>query len=220
MTADPTPPSRPGSPRVRIASVEPRILGLMSPPVAVIAGSCALVLGIIVIASGAGVGGTILLLGGALLVTLAVSAARRWPASALPRTAGAVADTLGERLGLARASAGAWSTATREKAQLEREIRKLRDERRREQADLGEAAYREQPGRVDRLRRRVGAIDRRIERRQEEIGEVDAQAHERIERERIAAPSTREYAVAEDPPPLAEDDDTRVSPTEERPVRS
>ena len=218
MTTDATPSSRPGAPRVRVASVEPRILGLMSPPVAVVVGSFALILGLILAASGAGVGGMILLFGGAVLVALAISAARRWPASALPRTAGAVADTVGERLGLARASAGAWSAASRERGKLEREIRELRDERRRQRADLGEAAYREEPAKIDRLRRRLGEIDRRIEGHREEMGQIDDQARERIERERAAVPNTQPFAVPEAPPPLAEDDDTRVAPTEERPA--
>jgi hypothetical protein len=127
---------------------------------------------------------------------------------------------VGERLGLARASAGAWSDAASRKRRIERDLRELRDDRRRLQADLGEAAYREQPGKVDRLRRRLGEIDHRIDGRREEIGEVDDEARERIDRERAAAPRTEPFAVAEVPPPPAEDDDTRVSPTEERPVDS
>jgi hypothetical protein len=190
----------------------------MTPVTAAIVGTAGVVGGLALLASGKALGGLILLLGGAFLLALAVQAARRWPASRLPRMTASAADAIGGRLGLARASAGAWSDATREKAQLEREIRELREERHRQQADLGEAAYREESGKVERLRRRVGEIDQRIEGREQEAVAVGDQARERIDRERAATPNTQPFAVAEVPPPLTEDDDTRVSPTEERPA--
>jgi hypothetical protein len=213
-------PSRPGTPQLRLASAEPRILGLMSPVTAAVLGAAGVIGGIAVLASGSALGGIVVLILGASLLALAIQAARRWPASRLPSMAASATETVGGRLGLARASAGAWSDATREKAQLEREIRELRDERRRKQADLGEAAYREEAGTMERLRRRVGEIDERIEGREEKIEAVSEQARERIDRERAATPQTQPFAVAEVPPPPSEDDDTRVSPTEERPAMS
>ncbi len=129
------------------------------------------------------------------------------------------ADAIGGRLGLAQASAGAWSDASREQAQLEREIRDLRDERRRRQADLGEAAYREEQGKIERCGGGSARSTRGSRGREQHIEAVGDQARERIDRERAATPQTQPFAIAEGPPPLAEDDDTRVSPTEERPAK-
>jgi hypothetical protein len=208
MTAEPAggqplPASRPGTPRARIDSTEPQIFGMFSPLAGFVIGLGGFALGVVLIASGSGLPAALVLLAALFLVSLAVHAARRWPGSSLGRLGTHVADGLGVRLGIARATDGVWSDVSRERIEAERELRALREERRERQAELGEAAYREEAGKVERLRRRLTEIDDRIEGRRREAGDVGEDAHERIERERVAAQPTQPFAVAEAPPPVS-----------------
>jgi hypothetical protein len=201
---------------MKLQSAEPRIFGVVPPSVALVLGVGALIVGIVLLASGALVPGLIWLAAGVALLALAIDASRRWPASRLPRLAVGAVDGTGRRLGLARVSAGAWVQASRRVVSLRRELRRLRSDRDASLLALGEATYQDEPEEARRLLKRVGAIDERIEAAEREIEESLAGARRRVKKERVAARPTQEFAVAETPPPLSEDEKTRTAPTAAR----
>jgi len=219
---DPTLPSeadgysRRADPKVEIASAEPRIFGMVQPTLALVLGAAALAVGIGLFVSGSTIAGLVLAVFGAVLLALAIDAARRWPASALPRASVRVVDGIGSRLGLARVSAGTWAGASREVIGLRRELRTLRSEREAQQSALGEAAYREDAADVEALRERLRELDERIEGRERAIEDVMSRARMRVKRERASVEPTQQFAVAEEPPPPGEDDETREAPTTPR----
>ena len=216
--ADP-PTSRPAAPRVHVASAEPRIFGVVPPALALCLGVAGLILGIALLSSGSVVGGIAALLSGLILLALAIDAARRWPASALPRLFVRVSDATARRLGLARVSAGAWSEASRRMVALRRERRELHTRRKAEQSALGAAAYREDDDEMGALRQRLAELDERIERCEQEMGEVVDEARERVHRKRVEVQPTQPFAVAEAPPSDAEAE-TRTTPTVRRSTHS
>jgi hypothetical protein len=211
--------SRAATPAVQVSSVEPRIFGAVPPALALLLGLAGLVGGIVALGSGALAAGIVLLLAGATLAALALDASRRWPTSAIPRLTARVAEWVGSRLGLARASAGAWSGASREVLGLRREVRQLRSNRDAELLELGEAAYREDAERMRELRGRLTELDEGIAGRESAISEALRRARQRVRRERAAVPHTQSFAVAEVESPPGENADTRTIPTAERPSR-
>jgi hypothetical protein len=203
---------------MKLESAEPRIFGAVPPAVALLLGLGGVLVGIVVLVSGALIAGLIWLVAGLALLALALDASRRWPASALPRLAVRVTDGTGRHFGLARVTAGAWGEASRRVVSLRHEIRALRSEREDRFADLGQAAYREDDEEVRSLRERIAAIDERLSWCEEQMDEAISGARERVQQERVASRSTQEFAVAEAPPPLEEDEKTRTSPTARRPA--
>jgi hypothetical protein len=208
--------SRDGTPRVELTSAEPRIFGLVPPALALVLGLAALIAGIVAMASGGLPAGIVLLICGAILLALAVDAARRWPTSAVPRLSLRVAEAIGSRIGFVRASAGTWSGASREVVRMRRELRALRSDREAELSALGEAAYTEDGERMAALRRQLNEIDQGIDQRETRIAEVMGAARQRVKRERAAVPTTRTFAVPEIEPSPGTDGDTRPIPTAER----
>jgi hypothetical protein len=212
--------SRPGTPKLHVTSVEPRIFGVVPPALALCLGIAGLVAGVALLVSGMLPAGVALAAFGLLFVALAIDAARRWPTSALPRIAVRVADAAGARLGIARVSTAAWAQASRELIALRRELRGLRDEREAEQFALGAAAYREDDDQMGALRRRLAELDEEIERTERAITAAAERARARVDRERSAVKPTEYFAVAEEEPPPDEDATTRTSPTVPRRSRS
>src|SRR5262245_45322730 len=108
---------------MKLESAEPRSFGVVPPAVALAAGTGALVVGIIVLASGALLAAAIWMAAGVALVALALDDSPRWQASALPQVAAKIGDGVGSRLGPARATAGVWGAASRRVVALRRELR-------------------------------------------------------------------------------------------------
>jgi hypothetical protein len=226
MDTEPTQPTNtdaeaarsvPGDPSIRVASAEPRIFGAVPPAVALLVGFAAVVCAVVLIGSGSALAGVIMLVSGAILVALAIDAARRWPTSALPRISVRVADAVGSRLGLARVSTAAWGGAAREMVAMKRELRALRSERDEQQSALGAAAYREDDPEVESLRQRIAELDTQIQRCEGAIDDAVGRARERVRRKRYAVQPTQAFAVAEEPSPTEEA--ARTSETVPRPVR-
>jgi hypothetical protein len=201
---------------MKLESAEPRIFGVVPPALALVLGLGALVVGIVLLASGAVLATIIWLAAGLALIALAIDASRRWPASMLPRLAVKAADGAGRHIGLARVTAGAWGEASRRIVSLRHELRSLRSEREERLSELGEASYRGDQGEVRRLRNRIASIDERLDTHERELDQAPAGARRRVQEERVAVKPTREFAVAEEPPPLGKDETTRTAPTARR----
>jgi len=213
--------SRTAEPPVRAASVEPRIFGVIPPLLALLLGLAGIVLGAILVATGRWPVGIAAFAVGALLLALAIDAARRWPTSALPRAVVKVVDRLSAGAGLARVSAGAFSGASREVIRLRRDVRRMRRQRDEDQHALGAAALEENDEETAALKEQIREHDRQIEEAEQRIIEVRGAARDRVARERAAIRATQPFAVAEDAPEAnAESDETATSPTEVKPEAS
>ena len=213
--------SRTAEPSVRAASVEPRIFGVIPPLLALLLGLAGIVLGAILVATGRWPVGIAAFAVGALLLALAIDAARRWPTSALPRAVVGVVDGLSAGAGLARVSAGAFSGASREVIRLRRDVRRMRRQRDEDQHALGAAALEENDEETAALKEQIREHDRQIEEAEQRIIEVRGAARDRVARERAAIRATQPFAVAEDAPEAnAESDETATSPTEVKPEAS
>jgi len=186
---------------------------MVQPTAALVLGAAALAFGIVLLVSGSTIAGLVLVGFGAILLAFAIDAARRWPASALAQASVRVMDTVGSRLGLARVSAGAWAGASREVIGLRRELRELRSEWETQQSALGAAAYRNDEAEMEALREGLRELDEQIEGREQGIEDVKYRARMRVERERVAIEPTQQFAVAEEPTPPGEDDETHEVPT-------
>ena len=186
----------PGSPPITVAA-EPRIFGMVPPEAALGLGCVGLVLGVVLIAAGQLPVAVAVLVFGSIFLALAIDAIRRWPSSRLAQAVVGFLDGVGSRLGFARVFAGAWSEAAREIVRCRRELGSLRDERDREQYELGGAAYRDEKEEADVLRERIGQLEDSIERVERDMQRAIDDARNRVDRERVAIRPTEPFAVAE-----------------------
>ncbi|HYZ77402.1 MAG TPA: zinc ribbon domain-containing protein [Gaiellaceae bacterium] len=171
--------------------VEPRLFGVMPPLATLGLGLVALAVGALALATGHWVLGTVVTLGGLVLASLFVEAARRFrPSDAASRTAVGLAERLRDWLGFAAGSAGAWSRAGRELLAARRELAALRVELERTQLELGAAAFRKDDAEVARLRARMRELDERARERAGLTHEAVEDARRRTDDERMAIQPT------------------------------
>jgi hypothetical protein len=170
---------------------EPRLFGAVPPSLALGLGVVALILGIVLLATGSIVAGVIWALAALALLAVGIESARRWPASAIPRLLATAARASVRRLGLARVSAGAWTDASRRRLALRRELRSLRKRRDVELTALGDAAYRDDAEEVRSLRGRIAELDGRIEGCERAMTEAVERARDRVERKRAEVQPTQ-----------------------------
>jgi hypothetical protein len=170
---------------------EPRLFGAVPPSLALGLGIVALILGIVLLATGSIVAGVIWILAAFALLAVGIDAARRWPATAIPRLlTGAVRASV-RRLGLVRVSAGAWSDASRRRLALRRELRGLQKRRAVELTALGDAAYRDEAEEVRSRRGRIAELDGRIVGCESAMAEAVERARERVQRKRAEVKPTQ-----------------------------
>lgn len=181
---DETQETRATEPRVRPGLGEPRLFGAVPPSLALAIGIVGLVLGIVLLVTGSTVAGVIWILAGVALLIVGVDAARRWPASAVPRLIVNGAKAAVRGLGLARVSAGAWSEASRRRFALRRELRGLRKRRHAELFALGAAAYEEEAIRMRSLRGQIAELDGRIAGCERAMDDAVKRARDRVQRKR------------------------------------
>jgi hypothetical protein len=195
--AEELPPTEADVP-VNVVAVEPRWFG-MTPPVASFGlGTASLALGILFLALGRWVLGSLLVVVGVVFLAFFLESARRRPATPAARVSARIAADITGGARLAVGSLGAWSRAGREVIRLRRELRTLKNERGRTQFELGGAAYRENEAEVATLRARLADIDSQIAARAEAIGAAVEGARWRVKRELVAARPT-ERIEAPDP---------------------
>jgi hypothetical protein len=183
--------TQPTEPKHRVSFGEPRLFGAVPPSLALGLGVVALILGIVLLATGSIVAGVIWVLAALALLAVGIESARRWPASAIPRLLATAARASVRRLGLARVSAGAWADASRRRLALRRELRSLRKRRGVELTALGDAAYRDDAEEVRSLRGRIAELDGRIEGCERSMTEAVERARERVRRKRAEAQPTQ-----------------------------
>jgi hypothetical protein len=185
------------SPPLALASADPRIFGLVPALLAFGLGLAAVTLGIVLFAVGRAAVGVAAAVLGALLVVFALDSARRWPTSPLAQGLVRAADATRSRLGLAGVFAGSWSEAVRELVRLRAELRALREERDREQFELGGAAARGDESGMEDGRARLEELERRIEEAERAMTAAVDRARSRVGRERASIKRTEAFAVEE-----------------------
>jgi hypothetical protein len=170
---------------------EPRLFGAVPPSLALGLGIVALILGIVLLATGSIVAGIIWTLAAVALLAVGIDSARRWPASAIPRLLAGAARASVRRVGLARVSAGAWSDASRRRLALRRELRSLRKRRGVELTGLGDAAYRDDAEEIRSRRGTIAELDGRIEGCEKAMAEAVERARDRVQRKRAETQPTQ-----------------------------
>ena len=185
------------SPPLALTSADPRIFGLVPALLAFGLGLAAIVLGIVLLAVGNPPVGVVATVLGAVLLAFALDSARRWPTSPLAQGLVRVADAVRSRLGLAGVFAGSWSEAVRELVRLRTELRTLREERDREQFELGGAAARGDGSEMEDRRERLEELERRIEQAERAMTAAVESARARVGRERASIKRTERFAVEE-----------------------
>lgn len=188
---------RGGSPPLALASADPRIFGLVPALVALGVGFAGIVLGGVLVAVGRAAIGLVGIGVGVVLVAFALDSARRWPTSPIARGLIRIADGVGSRLGLAGVFAGTWSEAVRGVVRLRVELRTLREERDREQFELGGAAARGAEEEIRDRRARIGELEERIEEAERATTAAVEGARARVGRERASIRRTEPIAVEE-----------------------
>jgi hypothetical protein len=188
---------RGGSPPLSLVSADPRIFGVVPAMLALLLGSGGVAAGVVLLLVGRWPAGLVAAALGAVLITFALDSARRWPSSPIARGLVRSADAVGSRLGLAGVFAGTWSEAVREVVRLRAELRALKQQRDREQFELGGAAAREDDGEMDDRRTRIESLDGRIEEAERAVAEAVEGARARVSRERASIKRTEPFAVEE-----------------------
>jgi ribosomal protein L40E len=195
-----------GDPAPRVHHVERRPLGLAPTPLIGGLGLLALVVGIVLLASGPWATGVVLLVVGAALLLLFVVAARQEPDSPAARALALTAARVRDRTGFAVAASRTWSSASGEVARLGWRRRQLERELSDLMAPLGEAVHRNDEVRVQALRGRAAQLRRSLEDLDGRRAAVVKAAHHEVERERAPVQATR-VLPAVPPPPGPSDTD-------------
>jgi nucleotide-binding universal stress UspA family protein len=182
----PMPPTPPVYERV-----EPHYFGVTPHVLVGVLGAIQLLAGIVLLASGSLAVGLLLLAGGFFLAALFAEQARRRRDSSVDRAAAGAIDRSLALAGFTRATVGAWTSASRQAAQLRIEARKLARDRSHLQYELGGAVHADDTQRIDELRSRMRELDREIERKGREARAAIEAAQQRTRDEQRAVTSTQ-----------------------------
>jgi hypothetical protein len=176
-----------------VQHAQPHYFGL-APPVFVFSAALALlVLGIVLIASGALAFGVIAIIAAACLLPTFLAGARRWPETRLAQVGVSAADRVRDEAGVAAESVTTWSRAGREVARLRKEQFRLRRERDAKIRELGAAVFADD-GRADALKAEAKELDEQMTSNERALERTIASARRRVRRERAAVASTQVIA--------------------------
>ncbi|MBA2643603.1 MAG: hypothetical protein H0U82_11865 [Actinobacteria bacterium] len=174
---------------------QPRLFGVLSPVAAFVLG-CLLLLGAVVaLVAASMVVGIVLLAATMATFVLFYGAAERDPSSSVARGAVTASARMRGWTSLTAGSTKAWTRTGRDLLRLRGELRALRDHR--EQAALGDAAYREDEAAVNSLRERMRELDAEIAAREQARTASLARARNRVADERLAARRTQVLSPVE-----------------------
>jgi hypothetical protein len=183
---------------IDVQYAEPRYFGL-APPVFVFGAAAALlVLGVVLLLTGAVALGVICVVIAVALLPAFLAGARRWPDTSLARMGLSAADRVRDEAGVAADSITTWSRASREVARVRKEQFRLRRERDAKIRELGVAVHADDP-RAEELKAEARALDARIEANRRALERTLASARRRVRKGRASVASTE---IIE--PPVAE----------------
>lgn len=172
-------------------------LGLSPGPLLAALAAGIFVMALILLALGSWVAGIVFLALFVLAVGLFVVATRREPEAQTSRLAVTAADRADGFARLTSVALRAWVAAGLERAKLWGRRRRLRFERSRRMAPLGEAVHENDRERAMQLKAQVEELDQAIREAERLAADVMATRRSQIERERATSQSTQQLPVVE-----------------------
>jgi hypothetical protein len=200
------PPAETGRVPVHYAQAEPRYYGVTPATLVLVLAAATLTLAVVLLATGHWPFGLILIGVSVLLMLVFVEAARRRPEGAVARSTAEALDAFRARAGVAADSVATRGRAARRVLALRRELRRMAALRRRLLFELGDAVYRGDDQATETARDRVRELDELAAQREAEMGEVVAEAQERLRRRRLEIQPTEMVELPEDPSQPGEGD--------------
>lgn len=162
------PPVTPRDVPIDVQHAEPRYFGLGTPVFILGAAGVLLVLGIVLVVTGAVVPGLVALAAAVCLLPAFLAGARRWPETRVAQMGVSTATRVRDEAGVAVDSISAWSRAGRDVARLRKEQFQLRRERDAKVRELGTSFYSDD-GRADELKAEAKALDERMAANEREL---------------------------------------------------
>jgi hypothetical protein len=169
---------------------QPHYFGVMPRGLAAVGAAFAFGAGVVLLVSGEGLIGALLLVAAALLAAVYAVQARRRRDSALDRATAAAVDRTRALAGFTGSSVRAWTVAGRRLARLRLDANRLAKERARLQYALGGAVYAGDDPEAARLRAEMQALDERIAACVAEANAVVERMRATTARERLAVVAT------------------------------
>jgi hypothetical protein len=157
-------------------------------------GSLALLAAIVLLAAGSLVGGLIVLVLAAASLTLFFAGVRREPDAPAARGTLSVIDRSRSLTRLVAVAIRAWGRGGLGLLRIRRRQHRLRSELQDRLRPLGEAAYREDEERVERLKRRAAEIEQRLKEAAREASAMIASTRQEIDDERAIVAPTEAFA--------------------------
>lgn len=203
---------------IDVQHAQPRYFGV-APPIFVLSAALALlVLGIVLLVTGAFAVGVIAIVVALCLLPAFLAGARRWPDTPVAQVGISAADRIKDEAGVAAESITTWGRASREVARLRKEQFRLRRERDTKIRELGVAYYGDEP-RAEELKAEAKELDRRIEECERSLQRTIAGARRRVRKGRAAVVSTEVIEPEENPltaePAVADEPISREEPQSE-----
>jgi hypothetical protein len=183
---------------IDVQHAEPRYFGLAPPILVLSAALLLLVLGIVLLLTGAFAVGVIAIVVAFCLLPTFLAGARRWPDSPLARAGVSTADRVRDEAGVAAESVSTWSRAGRDVARLQKEQFGLRRKRDAKIGELGVSFYSDD-GRADELKSEAKELDERIVENQRQLQRTIAGARRRVRKDRATVVSTEVIERDENP---------------------
>jgi hypothetical protein len=190
------PPDETGAVPVNVTRTEPRLYGVTPASTVLVLAAAALVIGIVLLATGRWPVGLVVLGVGVLLLLVFLEAARRRPTDTVSRSTVEALGTVRARAGVAADSLATRGRAAGRLFALRRELQQLSSKRARLLLELGEAVYRGDEQATESARARVEELDRAAAQREGEMQQVVDAARHRLARRRLEVQPTE---VSEEP---------------------
>jgi hypothetical protein len=187
---EPVPPDETGPVPVHIVQAEPRFFGITPATALFGAGLAALALGIVLVAIGYVLAGSLLIGAAVLLFAAFATAAQRRPDTAMARVSSEALGSLRARAGYAVETLAAHGSARVELFRLRRELAELLAQRAEFARTLGEAVYADDPEATESARARMAELEELISAKEEQMQQTAAGAMERIERAQLQVQPT------------------------------
>jgi hypothetical protein len=192
------PPEETGHVPVRYDRVEPHYYGIAPTSLVLVLAAAVLTLAIVLFVSGHWPFGLVALGLSILLMVLFFEAARRRPDAVVRSTTEAV-GAFRSRAGVATDSLATRRRAARQVLALRHELERMAAVRKQLLFELGDAVYRGDEQVTDRARGQLEELDALSARRESEMQEIVARAHERIRQRKLEVQPTEMVELPDQP---------------------
>jgi hypothetical protein len=179
-----------------VSSTKPRYFGVTPPLIVFVLAVASIVLGIVLLVGGHVLAGALVLAAGALFALVFVAASRRRPDNAVVRLSTRAFGEVRDQAGFAVEAVSTHSWARRELFRLRRELAEIGSRRAEAVRELGEAVYGGADDEAEQARARIRELEQACARKEREMADVAAAAHQRLQRAQLRGQRT---AVVEPP---------------------